>query len=33
VSIVGASQAHQNTAPYLTLNYVIALAGIFPSQN
>jgi len=29
----GGSQAHQNMAPFLTLNYVIALQGIFPSQN
>jgi microcystin-dependent protein len=29
----GGSQAHQNMAPYLTLNFCIALQGIFPSQN
>ena len=28
----GGGQAHENRQPYLTLNYVIALAGIFPSQ-
>lgn len=33
VSTVGGGQAHQNTAPYLALTYVIALQGIFPSQN
>lgn len=33
VSTVGGDQAHENTAPYLALNYVIALQGIFPSQN
>ena len=27
------SQAHENRQPFLTLNYVIALQGIFPSQN
>lgn len=29
----GGSQAHNNTAPYLTVNFCIALQGIFPSQN
>ena len=29
----GGSQAHQNMQPFLTLNYCIALAGIFPSPN
>jgi microcystin-dependent protein len=29
----GGSQAHENRSPYLTLNYCIALQGIFPSQN
>ena len=33
MSNVGGSQAHENMAPYLTLNFVIALQGIFPSQN
>ncbi len=33
VSSVGGSQPHENLAPYLTLNFVIALQGIFPSQN
>ena len=28
---VGGSQAHPNLQPYLVLNYVIALQGIFPS--
>jgi microcystin-dependent protein len=27
------AQAHGNMQPYLTLNFVIALQGIFPSQN
>lgn len=29
----GGGQAHENRPPYLTLNYIIALEGIFPSQN
>jgi len=33
VSNVGGSQAHNNMMPYLTLNFIIALQGIFPSQN
>lgn len=28
----GGSQAHNNMQPYLTINFIIALAGIFPSQ-
>jgi microcystin-dependent protein len=30
---VGGSQAHLNMQPFLTLNFCIALQGIFPSQN
>jgi microcystin-dependent protein len=33
VSAAGGSQPHDNTQPYLALNFVIALQGIFPSQN
>jgi len=33
VTSVGGSQAHQNMQPYLTLNFCIALQGIFPSPN
>lgn len=29
----GGSQAHDNMSPYLVLNFIIALQGIFPSQN
>jgi microcystin-dependent protein len=29
----GSSQAHENRAPYLTLNFIIALQGIFPSRS
>ena len=32
-SLTGGSQPHDNMSPYLTLNYVIALQGIFPSRN
>jgi len=28
-----ASQPHENMQPYLTLNFIIALQGIFPSRN
>ncbi len=30
---VGGSQAHLNMQPFLTLNFCIALQGIFPSRN
>lgn len=30
---IGGSQAHENRPPFLVLNYIIALQGIFPSQN
>jgi microcystin-dependent protein len=33
ISNVGGSQPHQNMQPYLTLNFCIALQGIFPSRN
>ena len=33
ISNVGGSQAHENRQPYLTLNFCVALQGIFPSQN
>ncbi len=29
----GGSQAHDNTQPYLVLNVIVALQGIFPSQS
>ena len=31
ITNVGGSQAHQNMQPFLTLNFCIALQGIFPS--
>jgi microcystin-dependent protein len=33
VGIAGGSQPHENRMPFLTLNYCIALQGIFPSRN
>lgn len=33
VTSVGGSQPHTNMMPYLVLNFIIALQGIFPSQN
>jgi microcystin-dependent protein len=33
VSVVGGNQPHENMPPYLVLNFIIALQGIFPSQN
>ena len=33
ISNAGGSQPHNNEAPYLVLNFIIALVGIFPSQN
>jgi microcystin-dependent protein len=33
ISNAGGSQPHTNIQPYLTLNFCIALQGIFPSRN
>jgi microcystin-dependent protein len=33
VSNTGGSQPHENRQPFLALNFVIALQGIFPSRN
>lgn len=33
VGIAGGSQPHNNMQPYLGLNYIIALEGVFPSRN
>ena len=30
--IAGGSQPHENFMPYLCINYIISLFGIFPSQ-
>jgi microcystin-dependent protein len=33
IASVGGSQPHENNPPYLVLSWIIALQGIFPSQN
>jgi microcystin-dependent protein len=33
ISNIGGSQPHNNMQPYLVLNFIIALQGIFPSRN
>ena len=33
IGVAGGSQPHENHQPYLTMNYIIALNGIFPSRN
>jgi microcystin-dependent protein len=33
IGIAGQSQPHENRAPFLVLNFCIALSGIFPSRN
>jgi microcystin-dependent protein len=33
VASAGGGQPHENMQPFLTLNFVIALSGIYPSQN
>jgi microcystin-dependent protein len=30
---IGGSQPHENRQPYLVLNFIIALVGVFPSRN
>jgi len=32
VSLTGGNSAHNNLPPYLTVNFIIALTGIFPSR-
>ncbi|MBZ5555374.1 MAG: tail fiber protein [Acidobacteriia bacterium] len=32
LSLTGGSQPHENMMPFLTVNFIIALFGIFPSQ-
>jgi microcystin-dependent protein len=31
--LIGGNQPHENRQPYLVLNFIIALQGVFPSQN
>ena len=33
IGMAGGNQPHQNMQPYLTMNYCIALEGVFPSRN
>ena len=33
VAATGGNQPHENRQPYLTINFIIALQGIFPSRN
>jgi microcystin-dependent protein len=33
VSSVGNTQPHENSQPYLVINWIISLSGIFPSRN
>ncbi len=33
IAPIGGNQPHQNMQPFLTLNFIVALQGIFPSQN
>lgn len=33
IGLTGASQAHENRMPYIAMNWIIALQGIFPSRN
>jgi microcystin-dependent protein len=33
ISNVGSSQPHENRQPFLVLNFIIALVGVFPSRN
>lgn len=33
VQLVGGSQPHDNMLPYLALNFIISLFGVYPSQN
>lgn len=33
IGVTGQGQPHENMQPFLTLNFIIALQGVFPSQN
>jgi len=33
ITATGGSQPHNNMQPYLVINFIVALQGIFPSQN
>jgi microcystin-dependent protein len=32
IGIAGGNQPHNNMSPYLTLNFIIALQGVFPPR-
>jgi len=33
ISNVGGSRSHTNSMPYLCINFIVALFGIYPSRN
>ncbi len=33
IGLTGGGQPHENRQPYLTINFIVALFGIFPSRN
>jgi microcystin-dependent protein len=33
LAVAGGAQPHENMAPFVAMNYIIALFGIYPSQN
>jgi microcystin-dependent protein len=33
IGSAGGSQAHENMQPYLAINFIIALVGIYPSRS
>jgi microcystin-dependent protein len=33
LSVMGGGQPHDNMAPFTTINFIISLFGVFPSQN
>ncbi|GAB3996303.1 tail fiber protein [Spirosoma daeguense] len=33
IGITGGNQPHENRSPFLTLNYIICLEGVYPSRN
>ncbi len=33
LSTTGGSQSHDNVQPYLVLNFIIALVGLYPSRS
>ena len=33
IGVAGGSQSHSNMSPFLAINFIIALEGIYPSRN